>query len=150
MSDEVISKREILGLIVRVTALTTVSYITLKWLMASLDPLKDPQKERKAKTLMKNLGIDKNDIKLTQHELILASNLVEPESMSHKWKDIAGLDTVVQELKDSVILPIQKRYVMRLPQNYPLFSQKRNTTYIGNNLSNLNLIFIGNFMRDPS
>ena len=122
MSDEVISKREILGLIVRVTALTTVSYITLKWLMASLDPLKDPQKERKAKTLMKNLGIEKDIIKLTQHELILASNLVEPESMSHKWKDIAGLDTVVQELKDSVILPIQKRYVMRLPQNYPVFS----------------------------
>jgi len=120
MSDEVISKREILGLIVRVTALTPVSYITLKWLMASLDPLKDPQKERKAKTLMKNLGIDKDNIKLTQHELILASNLVEPESMSHKWKDIAGLDTVVQELKDSVILPIQKRYVMRLPQNYPV------------------------------
>ena len=120
MSDEVISKREILGLIVRVTALTTVSYITLKWLMASLDPLKDPQKERKAKTLMKNLGIEKDIIKLTQHELILASNLVEPESMSHKWKDIAGLDTVVQELKDSVILPIQKRYVMRLPQNYPV------------------------------
>ena len=51
--------------------------------MASLDPLKDPQKERKAKTLMKNLGINKDDIKLTQHELILASNLVEPESMSH-------------------------------------------------------------------
>ena len=121
MSDEVISKREILGLIVRVTALTTVSYITLKWLMASLDPLKDPQKERKAKTLMKNLGIEKDIIKLTQHELILASNLVEPESMSHKWKDIAGLDTVVQELKDSVILPIQKRYVMCLPQNYPVF-----------------------------
>ena len=147
MSDEVISKREILGLIVRVTALTTVSYITLKWLMASLDPLKDPQKERKAKTLMKNLGIDKDNIKLTQHELILASNLVEPESMSHKWKDIAGLDTVVQELKDSVILPIQKRYVIRLPQKCPVFSH---TTYIGNNLSNFNFLFIGNFMRDPS
>ena len=124
MSDEVISKREILGLIVRVTALTTVSYITLKWLLTYLDPLKDPQKERKAKQLMKNLGIDKDDIKLTQHELILASNLVEPESMSHKWKDIAGLDTVVQELKDSVILPIQKRYVMRLPQNYQIFIPK--------------------------
>ena len=148
MSDEVISKREILGLIVRVTALTTVSYITLKWLMASLDPLKDPQKERKAKTLMKNLGIDKDNIKLTQHELILASNLVEPESMSHKWKDIAGLDTVVQELKDSVILPIQKRYVIRLPQKCPVFNP--NTTYIGNNLSNFNFLFIGNFMRDPS
>ena len=145
MSDEVISKREILGLIVRVTALTTVSYITLKWLMASLDPLKDPQKERKAKTLMKNLGIDKDIIKLTQHELILASNLVEPESMSHKWKDIAGLDTVVQELKDSVILPIQKRYVMRLPQNYPVFYPS-----FYHNLGNFNFLFIGNFMRDPS
>ena len=38
MSDEMITKREILSLIARVAALTTFSYITMKWLMDALDP----------------------------------------------------------------------------------------------------------------
>ena len=111
MSDEVITKREILGLIARVAALTTFSYITMKWLMDALDPAakQQAQAQEKAKKLMKSLGIKREDVKLTKHELMVASNLGEPASMCHKWQDIAGLDTVVQELRDTVILPIQKR-----------------------------------------
>lgn len=111
MSDEVITKREILSLIARVAALTTFSYITMKWLIDALDPTakQQAQAQEKAKKLMKNLGIKNDDVKLTKHELMVASNLVEPASMCHKWQDIAGLDSVVQELRDTVILPIQKR-----------------------------------------
>ena len=78
--------------------------------MEALDPTskQQAQAQDKAKKLMKSLGIDK-DVKLSQHELMVASNLVEPAAMSHKWQDIAGLDSVVQELRDTVILPIQKR-----------------------------------------
>jgi len=110
MSDEVITKKEILGLIAKVAALTISSYITMKWLMEALDPTskQQAQAQDKAKKLMKSLGIDK-DVKLNKHELMVASNLVEPAAMSHKWQDIAGLDSVVQELRDTVILPIQKR-----------------------------------------
>jgi len=110
MSDEVITKGEILGLIAKVAALTISSYITMKWLVEALDPTskQEAQAQDKAKKLMKSLGIDK-DIKLSKHELMVASNLVEPAAMSHKWQDIAGLDSVVQELRDTVILPIQKR-----------------------------------------
>jgi hypothetical protein len=38
MSDEVISKREIFGLIARVAALSAFSYFTLKWLIDAVDP----------------------------------------------------------------------------------------------------------------
>ena len=34
---------------------------------------------------------------------------VEPSAMNVGWKDIAGLESVVQELRDTLILPIQKR-----------------------------------------
>ena len=38
MSDEAISKREILSLIARVAALSAFSYFTMKWLIDALDP----------------------------------------------------------------------------------------------------------------
>ena len=41
--------------------------------------------------------------------MMIASNLVDGRSISTSWKDIAGLEDVVQELVETVILPIQKR-----------------------------------------
>jgi hypothetical protein len=38
MSDDGISKREILSLIARVAALSAFSYFTMKWLIDALDP----------------------------------------------------------------------------------------------------------------
>ena len=38
MSDEVITKAEILSLVVRVAALSAISYYTVKWLMDAMDP----------------------------------------------------------------------------------------------------------------
>jgi hypothetical protein len=38
MSDDGISRREILGLIARVAALSAFSYFTMKWLIDALDP----------------------------------------------------------------------------------------------------------------
>ncbi|RVE40447.1 hypothetical protein evm_014903, partial [Chilo suppressalis] len=47
--------------------------------------------------------------KLTDHEMIIASQLVVPDEINVSWKDIAGLDNLIQELRETVILPIQKR-----------------------------------------
>ena len=38
MSDEVITRAEILSLVVRVAALSAISYYTVKWLMDAMDP----------------------------------------------------------------------------------------------------------------
>jgi SpoVK/Ycf46/Vps4 family AAA+-type ATPase len=48
---------------------------------------------------------------LTEYELAIASNLVDPESIPVSWKDVAGLDSVLQELHDNLILPIQSKKV---------------------------------------
>ncbi len=82
MADEAITKREILGLIARVAALSAFSYFTMKWLVDALDPTRKQQLQakEKAKKLLKALGISK-DIQLNSYELMIASNLVEPSSI---------------------------------------------------------------------
>ena len=41
--------------------------------------------------------------------LQVASNLVEPSKISVSWNDIAGLESVIEELRETVILPIKER-----------------------------------------
>ena len=113
MSDEVITKAEILSLVVRVAALSAISYYTVKWLMDAMDPTRKQKlvAQEKAKQLMKEIGITAADgnLKLNEYEMMIASSLVDGRSISTSWKDIAGLEDVVQELVETVILPIQKR-----------------------------------------
>lgn len=40
---------------------------------------------------------------------MIASHLVVPDDIPVSWKDIAGLDSVIQELKESVVLPVRHR-----------------------------------------
>ena len=47
--------------------------------------------------------------------MMIASHLVEPSTMSTTWEDIAGLEEVIRELKETVILPIQKRELFDSP-----------------------------------
>jgi len=39
----------------------------------------------------------------------MASHIVHPEDVSVTWKDIAGLDDLLQEIEETVIYPIRKR-----------------------------------------
>ena len=48
-------------------------------------------------------------MQFTDYELSIASNLVDPETIPVSWKDIAGLDDVLQELRDTLILPIKNK-----------------------------------------
>ena len=111
MAEE-ITKKEILGLIARVAALSAVSYLTMKWLIDALDPTRKQQLQakEKAKKLLKSLGIS-SDIQLNSYELMIASSLIEPTSIQVSWKDIAGLESVVEELRETVILPIKERHL---------------------------------------
>lgn len=46
---------------------------------------------------------------LTDYEIVIASHLVDPQDIKVSWENIAGLEHVIQELKETVILPIQKK-----------------------------------------
>lgn len=38
---------------------------------------------------------------------MIASQLISPDEIDVSWKDIAGLDNVIDELRETVILPLQ-------------------------------------------
>ena len=41
--------------------------------------------------------------------MMIASQLVVPGQLKTSWSDIAGLQLVIQELRETLILPIQQR-----------------------------------------
>lgn len=46
---------------------------------------------------------------LNDYEMMIAAHLVQPSDINVTWGDIAGLESLVQELRETVILPIQKK-----------------------------------------
>lgn len=40
---------------------------------------------------------------------MIAGHLVDPTAIPVSWADIAGLEDVIEELRETVILPIQKK-----------------------------------------
>lgn len=56
------------------------------------------------------MNCDKNQLdKLNDYEIMIASHIVNPQDISVTWEDIAGFDDIVQELRETVILPIQRK-----------------------------------------
>lgn len=40
---------------------------------------------------------------------MIASHLIHPEDINITWSDIAGLENTIQELRETIIIPIQRR-----------------------------------------
>lgn len=47
--------------------------------------------------------------KLNDYEMMIAAHLVNPNDIKVTWSDIAGLESLIQELRETVILPIQRK-----------------------------------------
>lgn len=41
--------------------------------------------------------------------MMIAAHLVHPSDINVSWEDIAGLESLVQELRETVILPVQRK-----------------------------------------
>ena len=50
-------------------------------------------------------------MKLTEYEMSIASQLVDPAEISVKFEDVAGQGELVTELRQAVIIPLQKRHL---------------------------------------
>ncbi|XP_075233054.1 no mitochondrial derivative isoform X2 [Lycorma delicatula] len=109
MSDS-FSRAEIISIVIRFGFLTAVSYFSIKWFVKQLDPTKKQKKSAMVKAVeqLKRLGL-KNIKELTDYEMVIASHLVDPDDITVTWDNIAGLDNVITELKETVILPIQRK-----------------------------------------
>ncbi|XP_068594731.1 outer mitochondrial transmembrane helix translocase [Brachionichthys hirsutus] len=107
-----LSRNEVVGLLLRLTVFGAATYYSIKWIVEAMDPTSKQKKQAKkrAEELMKRIGVE--GVSLTAYEMHIASHLVDPQTMKVSWRDIAGLDEVINELQDTVILPIQKRHLL--------------------------------------
>uniref|UniRef100_A0A672P9D2 Outer mitochondrial transmembrane helix translocase n=1 Tax=Sinocyclocheilus grahami TaxID=75366 RepID=A0A672P9D2_SINGR len=106
-----LGRNEVIGLLFRLTIFGAVTYFTIKWMVDAIDPTRKQKVEaqKQAEKLMRQIGVQ--NVKLSEYEMSIAAHLVDPLTMQITWHDIAGLDEVITELKDTVILPIQKRHL---------------------------------------
>ncbi|KAL7990441.1 hypothetical protein Chor_013871 [Crotalus horridus] len=108
-----LTRNEVVGLIFRLTIFGAVTYFTIKWMVDAIDPTRKQKVEaqKQAEKLMKQIGV--KNVKLSEYEMSIAAHLVDPLSMHVTWNDIAGLDDVITDLKDTVILPIRKKHLFQ-------------------------------------
>nr|XP_002129659.1 ATPase family AAA domain-containing protein 1-like [Ciona intestinalis] len=116
---EVTSKSQLIGLIVRLVFTGAAGYFLYKYVdkvLGILDPTKKQKKasEEKAQALLKLLGKHNiTDLNLTEYELNIASQLIIPKDIPVSWNQIGGLDYIVEQIKETVILPFHKRDIFR-------------------------------------
>uniref|UniRef100_A0A0K8TS53 Putative aaa+-type atpase n=1 Tax=Tabanus bromius TaxID=304241 RepID=A0A0K8TS53_TABBR len=109
------TRNEVVQLVLRVSIASLVTYYSVKWMLNHLDPTSKNKKkaqiraEEQLKRLSEESGFKINIKNLSDYELMIASHLVVPDDIAVSWKDIAGLDSVIQELKESVVLPVRHR-----------------------------------------
>lgn len=108
--DQPLYKSEAFGVIVRLSILGAFSFFSLRWILNQVDPTVTQKKKaiQKANKVIKTLDLSVKK-QLNDYELVIASHLVNPKEITVTWKDIAGLEGVIQEIQDTVILPIQRR-----------------------------------------
>ncbi|BFZ03480.1 hypothetical protein BsWGS_06519 [Bradybaena similaris] len=97
-----------------VAASFTLAYLGIKWLTDAMDPTKKEKKmaQAEAQKMLTKLGVQ-NVQKLTDYELCIAANLLDPSSMDVTWESIGGLDSTIQEIQETVILPFKRADLFR-------------------------------------
>lgn len=68
-----------------------------------------PLLSSQAEQLMKTIGVQ--GIRLTDYEMSIAAQLIDPGTLSIGWEDIGGLDSLCQEIKETILLPLKKRHL---------------------------------------
>ncbi|XP_022226057.1 outer mitochondrial transmembrane helix translocase [Drosophila obscura] len=110
-----LTRGQIFQVLIRISVASLVTYYSVKWMMNQLDPTSKNKKKAKGlaeeqlKRLSENDGLKMNTHDFNDYELMIASHLVVPADITVRWSDIAGLNLIVQELRESVVLPVQHK-----------------------------------------
>ncbi|CAL1544666.1 unnamed protein product [Lymnaea stagnalis] len=110
--NQVIAK--IVSTVIGVAASFTLTYFGIKWLTDAMDPTKKEKKvaQAEAQKMLTKLGVQ-NVGKLTDYELCVAANLLDPSSMEIAWENIGGLQSTIEEIQETVILPFKRADLFR-------------------------------------
>lgn len=104
-----ISRAELVSTLAKLIFMGALSYYTLKRMLDVLDPTKKQKKEaqRRAEVLMSRLNLTQFNGSLNDYELMVASQLIDPQSIDVSWGNIGGLDGIIDDIKSEVILPMK-------------------------------------------
>ncbi|XP_035211921.1 ATPase family AAA domain-containing protein 1-B-like [Stegodyphus dumicola] len=104
-----ISRNEVIGLVFRLTLFGALTYFGIRWVVKAIDPTRKQKLEaqKRAERILNRIGV--KNVQLSEYELSIAAQLVDPTTINISWNDIAGLDDIIQEIRETVILPIQRR-----------------------------------------
>ncbi|CAM0141815.1 mitochondrial dynamin GTPase Msp1 [Umbelopsis sp. WA50703] len=92
---------------IAVFALSQVAfYFAFKYIIGSLDPLKAKRQEAKSKSAKSLAKLGIKDLKLSEYEEIIATEVIHADEIHVNFKQIGGLDHIVQDLRESVIYPL--------------------------------------------
>ncbi|XP_059387576.1 outer mitochondrial transmembrane helix translocase-like [Carassius carassius] len=111
-----LNHNKVISLIIRLTAFGAafgtfgaVTFFTVKWMVDAIDPTRKQQAEAQKQGEQCKKRLKCRKVKLSEYEMNIAAYLLDPLTMQITWHDIAGLDEVITELRDTVIFPIQYR-----------------------------------------
>ncbi|XP_055346433.1 outer mitochondrial transmembrane helix translocase-like [Paramacrobiotus metropolitanus] len=101
---------EFVSLSVRFALCVALSYMTWKAIREIIEPNRKQrlEAEKRARDLFVRLGLSP-DIHLSEHEMFVATNLVEPSTITVDWDDIGGLESTIEELRRTVLAPLRRR-----------------------------------------
>ncbi|KAG8034374.1 hypothetical protein G9C98_007450 [Cotesia typhae] len=108
-----LSRYEIFSLVAKLSLITAFGFFGMRWMINQIDPITKTRKktQEKAREQLAKLGITASidTYQLTEYEMLIAANLIDPKDIPVSWNNIGGLDTIIQELKETVILPIRRK-----------------------------------------
>ncbi|GFO00933.1 ATPase family aaa domain-containing protein 1 [Plakobranchus ocellatus] len=110
--NQVIAK--VVSTVLGVAASFTLTYLGIKWLTDAMDPTKKEKKlaQAEAQKMLAKLGVQDAG-KLSDYELCVAANLLDPRSMDVTWQKIGGLDNTIENIQETVILPFKRADLFR-------------------------------------
>ncbi|EJU03064.1 AAA-domain-containing protein [Dacryopinax primogenitus] len=90
----------------------------LRYVLNRLEPTKSEERsgaKSKSAAVLKRLGL--KDLHLTEHETIIAAEVVHPDDISVRFEDVGGLDPIIVSLRETVIYPLRFPNLFRSASN---------------------------------
>ncbi|ORZ22265.1 P-loop containing nucleoside triphosphate hydrolase protein [Absidia repens] len=81
-------------------------YYAFKWMVNALDPSREKRQETKAKSNRVLGKLRAKHLKITEYEQIIATEVIYADEIHVNFKQIGGLDHIIQDLRESVIYPL--------------------------------------------
>ncbi|KAF8334708.1 ATPase [Cantharellus anzutake] len=102
MSGKEFARKVVLDAIMVASAQMALYYAWKWWMSEDTGPSKS--KRNKVTGILERLG--KKGMKLSEHEEIIAAEIVHPDEINVNFSDIGGLDSIISSLRESVIYPL--------------------------------------------